>query len=293
MKENSILQLYYHHTKNIIYNALPRTLEADYAFGPHCHQNVELCAMTSGSCVFVVNGEAISVCAGQLLVIFSHMIHSARTPAQAGAQFLQLHFNPECFSDTDPTVTKGLKFVQALNDARNAYLLIDCSAQLFSCMERICAEMANTEDLHHVAVANIYVVEFIFLLSREMEDSYRKVFRIENPLAVQAVRFIGDHEGDRIMVGDVAKACNVTPRYISQIFKQYVNISIADYISISKIDQAMRYIIAGNLDMTKIASKLGFSSAQYFATVFKKYTGDTPSFFKMQIASGRQKTAPL
>ena len=39
--ESTIGRLY-HKEQNMIYNALPRTLQPGYSFGPHCHKNVEV-----------------------------------------------------------------------------------------------------------------------------------------------------------------------------------------------------------------------------------------------------------
>ena len=36
----------YYKEQNMIYNALPRTLQPGYNFGPHCHKNVEVCMRT-------------------------------------------------------------------------------------------------------------------------------------------------------------------------------------------------------------------------------------------------------
>jgi YesN/AraC family two-component response regulator len=77
----------------------------------------------------------------------------------------------------------------------------------------------------------------------------------------------------------IAEECHVSPRYLSQVFKKSVNITVNAYISIAKIDRAISYITSEQMQFSEVASILGFSSAQYFSTVFKKYTGVTPSEF--------------
>lgn len=90
--ESTIGKLY-HKEQNMIYNALPRTLQPGYHFGPHCHKNVEVCMMTEGECDIVVNGETITVRTGEMMVIFSHMIHSFHMRSRRPARFL-----PDAFS---------------------------------------------------------------------------------------------------------------------------------------------------------------------------------------------------
>lgn len=272
--------LYHELEQNKIYNALQRTLKPGYSFGPHCHENMEICLMKEGECDIIVNGEPITVHKGELMVIFSHMIHSFHVRSDQPAVFLQVHFSPESFISEDLKVNESLKFLHYMTDAHSAYTFHSYTDQLLSCVERICQEMNNEEGVHSVALANIYIFEMLFLLSREIEQSVRKVFSINNPIAIRAIHFINQNINNNIALVDVAESCNVSKRYLSIIFKKYVNITVNDYIYIAKVDKAMNYICNTELSITEISSKLGFSSAQYFATVFKKYSGVTPKEFK-------------
>ena len=82
------------------------------------------------------------------------------------------------------------------------------------------------------------------------------------------------------MLSYVAAACHVTARHLSSVFKDITNITVNDYINIAKVDNAMRWLTGTDLTMAEIASKLGFSSTQYFSTVFKRYTRVTPGEYK-------------
>ncbi|OAB46753.1 hypothetical protein PBAT_08740 [Paenibacillus antarcticus] len=236
--------------------------------------------MKEGECDIIVNGEAITVHKGELIVIFSHMIHSFHVKSDQEAVFLQVHFCPESFINADLKVNGNIKFLHYLTDARSAYTFQSFTNQLLSCVERICEETNNETGVHHVPLANIYIYEMLFLLSREIEQSVRKVFSVDNPIAIRAIHFINQNMENNISLDDVAQNCNVTARYISKIFKKYVNISVNDYICIAKVDRAMNFICNTEFSITEISSKLGFSSAQYFSTVFKKYSGVTPKEFK-------------
>ncbi|MDQ0087895.1 AraC-like DNA-binding protein/quercetin dioxygenase-like cupin family protein [Paenibacillus anaericanus] len=272
--------LYHGLEQNMIYNALQRTLKPGYFFGPHCHSNVEICLMKEGECDIIVNGEAITVHKGELMVIFSHMIHSFHVKSDQPAVFLQIHFSPECFIATDQKVNESIKFLHYMTDGHSAYTFHSFTDQLLSCVERICEETNNETGVYHVPLANIYIYEMLFLLSREIEQSVRKVYSVDNPIAIRAIHFINQNMENNISLDDVAQNCNVTTRYLSKIFKKYVNITVKDYICIAKLDKAMNYICNTEFSITEISSKLGFSSAQYFSTVFKKYSGVTPKEFK-------------
>lgn len=275
-----ITEMLYRQKSGIIYNALSRTLQPGYFFGPHCHKNVELCVMKKGECDITVNSEVITVRGGELMVIFSHMVHTFHMRSTRPAVFLQMHFDPESFLHVSPTVVENVGFLHSMADEHSSYLHQPCSPDLVGCVERVCREMRSPDEAFSGPLSQLYIHELIFLLSRETDQSYRQVFSIGNPLAISAIQFISDRMDQRISLQDVARHCKVTVRHLSGVFKTAVNITVNDYINIAKIDRAMRYILETDNDMTTIASKLGFSSAQYFSTIFKKYTHVTPTEFR-------------
>lgn len=279
MGKNPVEQLYLHKEQNMIHNALPRVLEPGYSFGPHCHENVEVMLLQEGACEISINGDLVPVHAGEMIVIFSHNIHSQRISSKEPCRFLQIHFQPKSFVNMAPQVIAGLKFINCMIDAHSAYMLQPCTGQMLSCVERICGEVTSVDEVCHTALANIYIAEMVFLLSREIEQSYRQVFSIRNPLAIRAITYISSHLNEKISLIDVAKSCNVSPRYLSEVFKVNVNITVNTYITIAKIDRAVNYIGNSHMSVTETAGLLGFSSTQYFSKMFKKYTGVSPSEF--------------
>ena len=68
--------------------------------------------------------------------------------------------------------------------------------------------------------------------------------------------------------------------------KELTGISLGDYLLQLRIQQAMQSLIhAQHKSITDIALDLGFSSSQYFATVFKRYTAMSPSAFRSDTSS--------
>ncbi|WP_437231204.1 helix-turn-helix transcriptional regulator [Planctomicrobium sp. SH661] len=53
-----------------------------------------------------------------------------------------------------------------------------------------------------------------------------------------------------------------------------------DFLQRLRIKQAQTDLLETDLSITEIAFNNGFSTSQYFSTVFRKYTGDTPARFR-------------
>jgi len=65
-------------------------------------------------------------------------------------------------------------------------------------------------------------------------------------------------------------------------FKAEIGIAPHDYILRCKIEAAKRMLCERGMSVTDTAMELGFSSSQYFATVFRKFTRQTPVEFSSQ-----------
>ena len=65
-------------------------------------------------------------------------------------------------------------------------------------------------------------------------------------------------------------------------FKQETGLPPGEYTLRWKIKKAQQLLTDPTLSIIRIAFDLGFSSSQYFATVFKRYTGKTPRAYRAE-----------
>ena len=63
-------------------------------------------------------------------------------------------------------------------------------------------------------------------------------------------------------------------------FKEIVGIPPANYITSKKLEHAKNLLEQTNLSITQIALDAGFSSSNYFCTVFRNFTNYTPSEYR-------------
>lgn len=68
--------------------------------------------------------------------------------------------------------------------------------------------------------------------------------------------------------------------YLSALFSSLESITIEQYIILQKIERAKELLKYGELTLSEIAYKLGYSSVQHLSNQFKKVTGFSASQFK-------------
>ncbi|MEK3737278.1 response regulator [Paenibacillus sp. FSL H7-0941] len=96
----------------------------------------------------------------------------------------------------------------------------------------------------------------------------------------QAAAYIDSHLDTGLSLEQVAKQINLSQGYFSNLFKKVQGISFQQYVMHEKMEKAKAMLISGR-QVQEIAQDLGYEHRRYFSEVFKKYTGMTPSEFKL------------
>lgn len=99
---------------------------------------------------------------------------------------------------------------------------------------------------------------------------------------IERVReYIAEHYPDsELSLQSVAAYCALSPNYLSNLFKQYLDINFSEYLCKIRIDKAKELLLLTDKSVYEIAELVGYENSAYFCTVFKKTVGQTPSFFR-------------
>ncbi len=98
-----------------------------------------------------------------------------------------------------------------------------------------------------------------------------------------AIRFIeNNYYQEGLSLTEVAQAVHVTPVYLSMIFKKENGVNFSDFVTEIRLKKAMELLRNSDLKTYEVAEKVGYSNPRYFSACFKRYTGYSPSEFKVQ-----------
>ncbi len=96
----------------------------------------------------------------------------------------------------------------------------------------------------------------------------------------QAVKYIDKNYAKNLTLEMVAREVYLTPSYLSSLFKQVLGVNYLDYLNGHRVDKAKEMFTKGIYKVYEVAWSVGYSDEKYFAQIFKKYVGITPSQFK-------------
>ena len=84
----------------------------------------------------------------------------------------------------------------------------------------------------------------------------------------------------------LAKQVYVSPSYLFRIFRKKTGMTPVRYRNLVRLDKAKLFLLDRALKMEDIAERVGFEDAKYFARVFKRETGTSPSAFRTRNGHG-------
>jgi two-component system response regulator YesN len=120
-------------------------------------------------------------------------------------------------------------------------------------------------------------------LVNHLADS--KITNTEDDIILSAARFIETNYMNEITLEDVAKAVNVSPYYLSKLFKSQMSQNFIDFLTDLRVDAAKKKIPDSNMSIKEICYEVGYNDPNYFTRVFKKVTGQTPLEYRQAIKS--------
>ena len=97
-----------------------------------------------------------------------------------------------------------------------------------------------------------------------------------------------ENEEENYSLQEICQIFQLSQPYVRSLFKQFTGKGFKEYILDEKISLAKQIMLADPAILVKdVAQRIGFEQ-MYFATVFSKYTGMTPSSFKQAMEGNAQ-----
>ena len=88
------------------------------------------------------------------------------------------------------------------------------------------------------------------------------------------------HYQEDISIQNLAEYCSINPNYASQIFRQETGGTFVSYLTSLRIEHAAWLLAHSDQTVFAIATQVGYSDYFYFAKVFKKVKGCTPTAYR-------------
>lgn len=96
-------------------------------------------------------------------------------------------------------------------------------------------------------------------------------------------QYIEEHYQEDISLQDLAGAMDYSDAYFCKIFKQCFDKSFIVYLTELRVEKAATLLEDAMVNIKDVSSRVGYRDSNYFAKVFKRIKGTTPSEYRLKI----------
>lgn len=245
-------------------------------------KNVNLLVyIISGEATFAFGKKSHSVKAGDVLLIPAETPYSADTVDACDYYFFHFTGAMEAIESPQsyPKMQKDFSF--DLPEISHSRITIMQKTQTGEGNAKLYGLMTDCEDLHNsatysgrLAIDNV-LSRILLILAQIAEQRY---FVSGYPMVLdKMVTYIHKNLTMPITTAQLCQYCGVSESYGARIFKKHLNTTMTQYITDQKLSYACELIRNTGMNISQIASYLGFCDVYYFSRRFKEKYGKAPT----------------
>ena len=206
----------------------------------------------------------------------------------AGSEPRQSFGEPECAVNVISIAVKIENFtvisepIEPKDFESTEYLLLPSSlnnisaqneGELITLMHKIIRFNAYKTESNKMLLNSLYF-ELLYKIDALMrEQNEYKAVKHYDYYINKANAIIEERCTEKLTLSDVAAELNISPVYLSAIYKKQTGISFKEQVLRAKMKKADTLLIDRNIPTTKVAAILGFCDENYFRKKFKEYFG--------------------
>ncbi|HYF47890.1 MAG TPA: helix-turn-helix domain-containing protein [Planctomycetota bacterium] len=119
---------------------------------------------------------------------------------------------------------------------------------------------------------------------RAASDARQKLARTRREQLATGVRkYLEEHCGETLSLDGLAEHFEVSPFHLSRSFSQQYGVSLVEMLTMLRIDRAAELLKERRLSVKEIAVAVGIPDPNYFAKVFRRVRGQSPTEFQARL----------
>ena len=266
------------------------TREATDPLVHHYHRDcIEIHFLIKGCARFAAEDKFFTLTGGDIFLTPTNLPHSTgNIPIQAYTVYwVQINLNDKPFLFLTEGWANELKTGLAAQKTGIVHRSVSSCKLLDTVFEQITSGSQNKQ---------YQGLSLFIMLLHEISDNKKFDEKKESdehlPSNINdAISWINEHINEKIDLEDVAKAAHSSLSHFKSQFYKSVGISPGTFINMKKIERAEELLLSGK-SATQVSELLGFSSGNYFSSVFKKFTLMSPSEYANKFCKNKPDDQP-
>ncbi len=254
-----------------IYTFFYHEKEKGFIFPGEAHRPLELTYVDKGAIHSVADGVDLLLNQGDLVLYAPDQWHMQYAQEDVSASYITISF------DLEGDCPESL-FNQKFAIPQSAVPML----------QRLLREQ-DRMDAYSEDMMLCYLQILLLTLLREQDNPSQVKLRTtnavnsENEIIRRAQQFISGHIREKLTVPVVARHVDVSPSYLTALFRKNLQISPGEYIRRVKLQESKQMIREDNMNFTEIAAVLQYSTVHHFSRQFKDKFGITPTEYAKSV----------
>lgn len=255
----------------------------DYAATSHWHDDVELIVVLSGAMEYNVNGEIISMQAGEGIFVNARQLHYGFSSTRCECDFICVLLHPLRLCSSLRLEQQYL--MPLLSDGAIPYHHLRGEAQW---EKQVLADVTAMHESRKTEAAELLYQSLFYRiwwnLHTHLNPSKKGRPAVNRRLASlkDMLAYIEANYQNHITLEEISAAGNVGRTSCCALFQKYVNQSPNIYLIHYRLGKGAELLLNTDMSVSEICYEVGFSGASYFAEMFRKRYGCSPSQYRTE-----------
>ena len=255
----------------------------DYAAPSHWHDDIELIAVLDGEMSYNVNGGIIPLHKGEGILVNSRQMHFGFSDAKAECAFICILLHPMLLCPTPACEQDFILPVIRNHHAPSIFLDPNIGWQRDILKYIHAMDAAKGQSTAPLKVQSAFAAIWALLMENLPPEDHAANAESGDLAAVRnMIGFIQKNYAHKISLRQIAISGAVGQSKCCELFGKFFGQSPNTYLNRYRLGRSLDLLRAGNASITEIALAVGFGSSSYFAEIFHKCFGMTPTEYRRQ-----------
>lgn len=237
----------------------------------HTHNCSELFYVIDGQGQFLIEDQTYPVSPSDLVIVNPNVAHTEVSLNASPLKYIVLG-------------VEGLELTATNNDDNTNFCIINFKTHkdnILLCLQNMLTEIETKHPGYEIVCQDLMEI-LIVLLGRQTNFStiLTPVNKKASRLCGSTKRYIDAHYQENITLDQLADVCHVSKYHLAHAFTEEYGISPINYLISKRISEAEHLLKTTDFSLSLISSTTGFSSSSYFAQIFRKQKGMSPTEFR-------------
>ncbi|MCH4191208.1 MAG: AraC family transcriptional regulator [Butyrivibrio sp.] len=252
----------------------------------HWHREIEFTLIISGCMCYRINDRTYHLQEGQALFGNTMVLHSGEMENGHDCRYISVTFDPVMLYGSGQNIIYEKYVAPVLQNPAfdSMWFNGSCTAHenTIRILKKIIQKYGKKAAGYELEINALLMILWKNVLDVSGDAMQEQAHGKNYDRMRSILSFIGENYNNDLTLERIADEVHLCRAECCRMFRKYMKCTLFDYISEYRIRKSLDLLRNADLSVGEIAEAAGFSDANYYAKVFRKYMSCSPSQYREQ-----------